>query len=99
MTTTTIYYWMLTAPTIVTKTHAYGRARAEKVWVEGRHVNLLLPDGRTVGFPADRYPLLKAASDTQLQQVELLFDETSLRWEELDEDILVQHVLEGRFPS
>lgn len=90
---------MLSIPTIQTETHVYGRPRAEKVWVEGRQVLLLLPDGRTVGFPADRYPLLRAATNAQLAEVAFSYEQTALRWEALDEDILIAHVLEGRFPK
>jgi hypothetical protein len=70
---------------------------ATRVWVEGRTVFVELSDERILGFPADRFTLLKAASDEALQGVELRLDGTALRWEDLDEDITVQGVLEGRF--
>ena len=37
------------------------------------------------------------ASDSALAQVELCLNGAALRWEELDEDITVRGVVEGRF--
>lgn len=71
---------------------------ALRVWVDGRMVFVELTDGRIVGFPADRFPRLRAASVEQLQQVTLEVDGFALRWEELDEDITVPGVVAGRFP-
>ena len=70
---------------------------ALRAWVEGRMVYLELSDERVLGFPADRFRLLKAATDEQLRKVELRLDGRALRWEELDEDLTVQGILEGRF--
>ncbi len=70
---------------------------AIKVWVENRMIYLELNDGRILGFPADRFKLLKAASDSQLQEVKLELKGRALRWESLDEDLTVQGILEGRF--
>ncbi len=42
---------------------------AIRVWVEKRMVFVDLADGRIIGFPADRFRLLRAASDQQLQEV------------------------------
>lgn len=73
-------------------------ARAVRAWAEGRMIWLELVEGRLLGFPADQYPLLRAATDAQLAEVAFSYEQTALRWEALDEDILIQHVLEGRFP-
>ncbi len=56
-----------------------------------------LTDGRQVGFPAARFLLLANASDDALAQVELCLNGAALRWEELDEDITVRGIVEGRF--
>lgn len=71
--------------------------QAERVWVERRMIYLELSDERVIGFPADRYKLLKNASDAALQEVELRLDGKALRWEKLDEDLTVQGIYEGRF--
>jgi len=70
---------------------------AIRAWVEGRMVYLELSDERVLGFPASRFKLLSKASDFQLQQVQLRLDGRALRWEELDEGLTVQGILEGRF--
>lgn len=56
-----------------------------------------LVDGRIVGFPADRFKILKAASDDQLNEVQLELNGYALRWENLDEDITVPGIVAGRF--
>jgi hypothetical protein len=74
-------------------------AQAKRVRVTGRSVHLTLKDGRELAFSADRYPRLREATPSQLRAVTLEVDGEALRWEELDEDILVQDVVEGRFPK
>jgi hypothetical protein len=70
---------------------------AIKVWVEKRTVFLELTDGRIIGFPADRFRILKNATDEQLREVSLRLDGFALRWESLDEDITVPGVVAGHF--
>ncbi|MBM4342608.1 MAG: DUF2442 domain-containing protein [Deltaproteobacteria bacterium] len=67
------------------------------VRVDGRRIYVELTDGREVGFPADRFVLLRAATDEQLRGVRLRAEGTALRWDELDEDITVRGVVAGRF--
>ena len=70
---------------------------AVRAWVEQRMVFLELTDGRIVGFPANRFERLKAASTEQLQRVTVELGGYALRWDELDEDITVPGVVAGRF--
>ncbi|WP_080624451.1 DUF2442 domain-containing protein [Leptospira santarosai] len=70
---------------------------ATKVWVENRMIYLELSDGRVIGFPSNRFKLLKSATDSGLKEVKLELDGYALRWESLDEDLTVQGILEGRF--
>ena len=70
---------------------------AVRAWTEGRIVYVELSDGRTVGFPADRFKILSRATDRQLRGVTIRLDGYALRWEELDEDITVPGIVEGRF--
>jgi hypothetical protein len=70
---------------------------AVRAWAEGRTIFVELHDGRIVGFPADRFRLLAAATDEQLAKVEIHVNGYGLRWEELDEDITVPGVVAGRF--
>ena len=70
---------------------------AINVWVEKRIIYLELTDGRIIGFPADRFKILKQAKDEELKEVKLELNGTALRWDNLDEDISVNGVVEGRF--
>ena len=72
-------------------------ACATRAWTEDRQIFLELTDGRILGFPADRFKLLKAASAVELAELSLRLDGTALRWEKLDEDLTVQGILAGRF--
>lgn len=71
--------------------------RALRAWTRGRMVFLELTDGRQIGFPADRFRLLHAATEAQLSQMQLRLDGAALRWDEIDEDITVRGIVEGRF--
>ena len=70
---------------------------AVRAWAEGRMIFCELTDSRIIGFPANRFKILKAASDAELQAVELRLNGYALRWENLDEDITVPGIVEGRF--
>src|SRR5437773_9982468 len=70
---------------------------AIKVLVEARTIFLELTDGRIIGFPADRFRILKNATDEQLKEVSLRLDGFALRWESLDEDITVPGIVAGNF--
>ena len=75
----------------------FTEAAALRVWVEERMIYLELSDNRIVGFPADRFKILRAATNEQLKHVVLELNGAALRWEELDEDISVTGVVAGRF--
>ena len=70
---------------------------AIRAWAQERTIYVELHDGRIVGFPADRFRILAAASEAQLAKVELELNGYALRWEELDEDITVPGIVAGRF--
>lgn len=70
---------------------------ALRAWAEGRTIYIELHDGRIVGFPADRFRILAAATEEQLARVQVEVSGYALRWEELDEDITVPGILAGRF--
>ena len=70
---------------------------ATRVWVDGRTIFIELTDGRIIGLPADRFRILKNATDEQLKEVKLRLNGYALRWESLDEDITVSGIVAGRF--
>jgi len=70
---------------------------AIRAWTESRTIYFELTDGRIIGFPADRFKILKNATNEQLSRVTLELNGSALRWEELDEDLTIQGIIEGRF--
>jgi hypothetical protein len=70
---------------------------ALRAWADGRTIYVELHDGRIVGFPADRFRLLAAATEQQLSRVQVEVNGYALRWEELDEDITVPGIVAGHF--
>ncbi len=70
---------------------------AIRSWVEKRMIFIELTDGRIIGFPADRFKILKKATDKELTEVKLAVNGYALRWDSLDEDLTVTGIVEGRF--
>jgi hypothetical protein len=70
---------------------------AIKAWAEKRMIFVELTDGRIIGFPADRFKILKNATDEQLKEVKIRLNGYALRWESLDEDITVPGIVAGNF--
>ncbi|CAN2040476.1 DUF2442 domain-containing protein [Candidatus Magnetomoraceae bacterium gMMP-15] len=70
---------------------------AIRVWVEDRTIFIELTDGRIIGFPANRFRILKSATNEQLKEASLRLNGYALRWENLDEDITVPGVVAGNF--
>ena len=83
--------------TIIDEPHAAVEPAALRAWSEGRTIFVELHDERIIGFPADRFRILAAASDEQLARVKVEVNGYALRWEELDEDITVPGIVAGRF--
>lgn len=71
---------------------------AIRAWAESRTVFVELTDGRIIGFPANRFPLLAQATDDELKEVIIRLNGFALRWEKLDEDITVPGIVAGNFP-
>jgi hypothetical protein len=70
---------------------------AVKAWAEKRTIYVLLHDGRIIGFPANRFKILKEASEEQLKEVEIRLNGYALRWDSIDEDITVRGIIAGNF--
>ena len=83
--------------TILAEAHLATEPAALSAWAEKRTIFVELTDGRIVGFPADRFKILAAATDEQLSKVTVELNGYALRWEELDEDLTVPGVVAGRF--
>jgi len=83
--------------TIVVEREISVEPTAIRAWAESRTIFIELTDGRLIGFPANRFRLLKNATDEQLKKVTLRLDGYALRWENLDEDITVPGIVAGNF--
>ena len=70
---------------------------AIRAWAENRMIFVELTDGRQIGFPADRFKILKNATNEQLKEVKIRLNGYALRWETLDEDITVPGIVAGNF--
>ena len=70
---------------------------AIRAWAEERMIYVELSDGRIIGFPGDRFRILKQATNEQLAAVKVEVNGYALRWEELDEDITVHGIIAGHF--
>ena len=73
------------------------RARATDVRVSRGWVIVRLADDREVRFPVSKSRRLRAGTPHAVQNVELICSGTGLHWPDLDEDLSVQGILEGRF--
>ncbi len=76
---------------------SYNEPAAIKVWTRNRTIYIELIDGRIIGFPADRFKILKNATIAQLKEVKIRLNGYALRWENLDEDITVVGIVAGNF--
>ena len=57
---------------------------------------LVLDDGREVKTPLEFYPRLARATKNQLQDYRLLGGGTGIHWSQLDEDLSVDSIVNGR---
>lgn len=83
--------------TITDEPRLAAESAALRAWAEGRTIYVELHDGRTIGFPADRFRILATATEEQLARVQVEVSGYALRWEELDEDITVPGIVAGHF--
>ena len=70
---------------------------ATKIWLENNYVCIKLQDEREIRFPVSKNRRLEKASVEQLEKVELICGGTGIHWDDLDEDLSVSGILEGRF--
>ena len=63
---------------------------------ENATVCIRLADGREIRFPASKNRRLRTATPAQLAHIEIICNGTGLHWPDLDEDLSVLGILEGR---
>ena len=70
--------------------------RATRVWIDQGWVCLRLADDREIRFPAAKNRRLRNAPAEKLEKMEIICNGTGIHWPELDEDLSVSGILEGR---
>ncbi|HPT31646.1 MAG TPA: DUF2442 domain-containing protein [Prolixibacteraceae bacterium] len=66
-------------------------------WYEKGMICMLLSDGKEVRFPVKINSKLKNATEEQRANIEIICAGTGLHWPDLDEDLSVTGIMEGRF--
>ena len=69
----------------------------KKVWVESGMICLLMSDNKEVRFPVELNSKLKNATEKQLKNIEIICGGTGLHWPDLDEDLSVTGIMEGKY--
>lgn len=70
---------------------------AVKAWYDNGMICILLSDKKEVRFPVTLNKKLSLASDNQRNNIEIICNGTGLHWPDLDEDLSITGILEGRF--
>lgn len=70
---------------------------AEKAWHESGMICMILSDKKEVRFPVTLNEKLRNASPSQVNNIEISCAGTGLHWPELDEDLSVTGILEGKY--
>ena len=73
--------------------------KATKAWYENGRICLLLSDKKEIRFPVELNNKLKEASPAQLANIEIISNGTGLHWPDIDEDLSITGIIEGRFGS
>lgn len=70
---------------------------AEKAWYDNGMICMILSDKKEVRFPVTLNVKLRNASPSQVSNIEIICAGTGLHWPELDEDLSVTGILEGKY--
>ncbi len=72
--------------------------RATGVVIGNEVFTICLSDGRQISVPYRCFPRLDSATAQQRAHFEVYAGGRMLHWPEIDEDIEIQHIVEGRIP-
>jgi hypothetical protein len=70
---------------------------AERAWYENNMICIKLSDKKEIRFPVEANTKLKNASEVQRNNIEIICNGTGLHWPDLDEDLSIIGIIEGRF--
>ncbi len=71
--------------------------KAVKAWYEEDKICLLMSDQKEIRFPVNLNKKLREAHVEKVKNIELICDGTGLHWPDLDEDLSVTGIIEGRY--
>ncbi|MFO7923198.1 MAG: DUF2442 domain-containing protein [Bacteroidales bacterium] len=71
--------------------------RAVKAWYEDGKICLLLTDNKEIRFPVMLNSKLRGAPVDKVKKIELICNGTGLHWPDLDEDLSLTGIIEGRY--
>jgi len=69
----------------------------EKTWYKDGMICLLMSDKKEIRFPVGVNTKLKNATDQERSNIQIICSGTGLHWPDLDEDLSVIGIIEGRF--
>ena len=69
----------------------------KKAWYENGQICLLMSDNKEIRFPVELNQKLKNATDQQRNNIEIICNGVGLHWNDLDEDLSVTGIIEGRY--
>ena len=70
---------------------------AEKAWYENGMICIKLSDKKEVRFSIDTNSKLNKATDQERNNIEIICNGTGLHWPDLDEDLSITGIIEGRY--
>jgi hypothetical protein len=70
---------------------------AEKAWYENGMICMVLSDKKEIRFPVYLNDKLRNAAPEKIANIEIICGGTGLNWPDLDEDLSVIGIIEGRF--
>jgi hypothetical protein len=68
-----------------------------KAWCENNMICILLSDKKEIRFPVELNSKLKQATFAQCNNIEIICNGTGLHWPDLDEDLTIAGIIEGRY--
>ena len=72
-------------------------AKAARAWHHAGRIHVQTTDGREASFPVSANRILRGAAPEQLNRIEIWDGGRGLHWPDLDEDLTVQGILDGRY--
>jgi hypothetical protein len=69
----------------------------KNAWYEDGMICMLMSDKKEIRFPSSLNTKLQNATKEQINNIEIICGGTGLHWPDLDEDLSVAGIIEGRY--